>query len=176
MMLRNEVGRSILSRREGGAVDDAPKLAIIEDQRILHRWELLVKAYLVFVEVLSPHEASFVVGFLSVTISVETRYLAALHAVPADVIEGRATAIDQNHRFDDLLAGKLGLLFDVVFGVLFSLLWFNFWFGLLLRLRAERFTGHSNRDNKRSKSYEGQKSTKQNVTVLLELRSGKAKR
>src|SRR2546423_139966 len=165
MMLRNEVSRSVLARCEGSAIDDAPKLPIVEDQRILHRRELLVETYLVFVEVLSPHEASFVVRFLSVTIGIETRYLAALHAVPSDLIEGRTTAIDQNHRFDDLLGGKLGFLFDLRLGVVFS---------LLLRSRRERFTGHSHRDNERSKSYEGQKSTKQNVTVLLELRSGKA--
>jgi hypothetical protein len=162
VMLRNEIGRSVLFWCESSAVDDSPEFAVLKDQRVFHRGQLLIETDLVFVEVLASHKASFVVCLFGISVSVETSYLAALDAVAPNLIETWTRAVDEDHGFDDLLGGKLrGVLFIVLpgvfillFGVVFRFLFSGrgLWRGLCLASQGYR-------DYKRGKSYEGQEST-----------------
>ena len=151
MMLRNETGRGFLFWGEGGAIDEAPQFPVVEDQRILHRGQLLIESNLIFVKVLTSDKASLVVCLFNVTVGVETGYLAMLDTIAPDLIETRTRPVDKDHGFDDLLGGILGVLLVVLLGVFVVLLgvllglWFSGWRGLCL-------AGQGYRDYERGKS------------------------
>src|ERR1051326_8205177 len=106
MMLRKEIRGGVLARRESGAVDDAPELSVVVDQRVLHGRELLIQTNLVFFEVLTPDETTLVIRFFGIPFGVITRYLSALDAVTADLLQRGPRAVNKNHRLDDLLGRK----------------------------------------------------------------------
>src|SRR5689334_16788272 len=107
MILREKVGGGVLARRESGAVDHAPEFSVVVDQRVLHRRKLLVQTDLVFLEVLAADETTLVVRFFGVPFGVVTRYLSALDAITANLLQRGPRAVNKNHRLDDLLGRKL---------------------------------------------------------------------
>src|SRR5205085_5154147 len=101
---------------------------VVENQRVFHRRQLLIETNLVFVQVLAADETAFVIRFLGAAFSGVVRYSSAFDAVAADLFETRTAAVNQNHRFDDLLDSELRLF----------ILWLSFRRPGLLRLRLLR--------------------------------------
>src|SRR5215213_336158 len=145
MMLRNEAGGSVLSRREGGAVDNSPKLPFTIDQRILHRRQLLIETDLVFFEAFTTDKAAFVFCLFRITFSVYASNPASLDTVTTDLFETGPRAIDKDDRLHNLLDRELSVfrvLFRLRFRVLFSLL-FRWLLGMAGRLG---FAGQAHRN------------------------------
>ena len=129
VMLGDETGGSILSRREGRSVDNSPQFPVAVDERILHRRHFLIQPDLVLLEVFSADKTSFVVRLFRTTFGVYAGDLASLDAIAANLFETRTRAINENYRFDNLL-GRIFPVFRVLFGLGFRV-WFGFLFGLL---------------------------------------------
>src|SRR5688572_770805 len=168
MMLRDELDAGLLFRRKRGAIDDAPEFAVVENQRILHRRQLLVETNLVFSEAVMTDKAALIARlFGRISICVEARYPAAFHAVATNLLQTGPRAVDQDYRLRNLLGRVFTLLRLRLGRFRLRVLWF-----LSLRIRRPRVLGRRcprilrsrrcrncsgkwNKNDERGENYEG---------------------
>jgi hypothetical protein len=97
MVLIKEVIDGVLTRYEGGTINNSKKLPLPVNQRILHSGKLLIQSNLVFIEVLAANEPSLVIGLFGRSLGVETSDLAPFYAVLSDVVERCTATVNQDY-------------------------------------------------------------------------------
>ena len=86
MVLIEEVCHRVLTRSEGGPIDDSEELSLSVYKRVLHGRKFLIEPDLILFEVFTPNKAALVICLFGRSLSIGTRDFSSFDPILPNVI------------------------------------------------------------------------------------------